>query len=103
MLSSVLRRPLSFADTRNNVPRTDSCAPPYALARAQQVALTPAERFELPQSSNQDYGFVSAPLVPKSALLDVGRTTCDAHAPCAHCRAARVASPLTLLRLWSQV
>lgn len=43
----------------------------------QQVALTPAERYELPQSSGQEYGFYAKPLVPPSTVLEPPRKTCE--------------------------
>ena len=48
-----------------------------ALSNRKGVTLAPAERWELPQSSNQEYGFVSAPLVPPSELLQVGHTNSE--------------------------
>ena len=48
-----------------------------ALSNRKGVTLSPAERYELPQSSNQEYGFVSSPLLPPSELLQVGHTNCE--------------------------
>jgi hypothetical protein len=39
--------------------------------------MTPSERYELPQSSGQEYGFASVPLVPKSTVLEPPRRTCE--------------------------
>ena len=38
--------------------------------------MTPSERYELPESSNQEYGFCSKPLVEPSTLIEAGRKTC---------------------------
>ena len=47
------------------------------MSNRKGVTLSPAERWELPQSSNQEYGFVSSPLVPPSELLQVGHTNSE--------------------------
>lgn len=47
-----------------------------AVSNRKQSALTPSERYELPESSNQEYGFCAQPLVPPSTLFETGRKTC---------------------------
>lgn len=49
-----------------------------ALSNRQRVALLPPEKYELPQSSSQEYGFhMNKPLVPPSTLVDASRKSCE--------------------------
>ena len=48
------------------------------LSNKQRVALLPPERYDVPQSSAQEYGWhMSKPLVPPSTLVDASRKSCE--------------------------